>query len=78
MVTNVIGLHVQYRYLCQILIKLNFIKRFSKTYSGTKFHENPSSGSRVVPCGRTERQTDKQTHRYDDTSSRFSQFCKRA
>jgi len=26
----------------------------------------------------TDRQTDNQTDRYDDTSSRFSQFCKRA
>jgi hypothetical protein len=26
--------------------------------SNIKFHENPSSGSRVVPCGRTDRQTD--------------------
>ena len=32
--------------------------RFSKKYSNTVGHENPSSGSRVVPCGRTDRQTD--------------------
>jgi len=25
--------------------------------SNIKFHENPSSGSRVVPCGRTDRRT---------------------
>jgi len=31
---------------------------FFEKYSNTKFHENPSSGSRVVPCGRTGRQTD--------------------
>jgi hypothetical protein len=23
-------------------------------YSNIKFHENPSSGSRVVPCGKTD------------------------
>ena len=38
-------------------------------YSDSKFHENPSSGSRVVACGRTDRQrqaggqTDRQTDR---------------
>jgi hypothetical protein len=26
-------------------------------YSDMKFHENPSSGSRVVPCGQTDGQT---------------------
>jgi hypothetical protein len=26
--------------------------------SDIKFHENPSSGSQVVPCGQTDRQTD--------------------
>jgi len=34
-----------------------FFTDFQK-YSYIKFHENPSSGSRVVPCGWTERQTD--------------------
>jgi hypothetical protein len=33
----------------------NFLHTFEK-YSNIKFHENPSSGSRVVPCER--RQTD--------------------
>jgi hypothetical protein len=28
-------------------------------YPNIKFHENPSSGNRVVPCGRTDIQTDK-------------------
>ena len=32
-----------------------------------KFHENPSSGSRAVSCGRTVRN--------DEDKSRFSQFC---
>ena len=33
----------------------NFLRRFFffEKYSNTKFHENPSSGSRVVPCGQT-------------------------
>jgi hypothetical protein len=31
-----------------------------------KFHENPSSGSRIVPCG--------QMDRHDEANSRFSQL----
>jgi len=37
----------------QILKKLNFLDRFSK-HTKIKFHENSSSGTRVVPCGRTD------------------------
>ena len=37
-----------------------FSTNFEK-YSNIKFHENPSGGSRVVPCGRTDGRTDKQT-----------------
>jgi len=33
---------------------MNFLDRISKKYSNIKFHENSSSESRVVPCGRTE------------------------
>jgi len=36
---------------------LNFFDTFFK-YIDIKFHENPSSGSRVVPLGRTDGQTD--------------------
>jgi hypothetical protein len=49
-----IGLRVKYRYCCQILMKLEFSGQISKIYSNIKFQENPSSGSRVVPCGRTD------------------------
>jgi hypothetical protein len=34
---------------------------------------NPSGGSRVVPCGWTDGQTD----RHDEANSRLSQFCER-
>jgi hypothetical protein len=43
-------------------------------YSNSKFHENLSSGSRVISYG----QTDKETDRHDETNIRFSQFCERA
>ena len=42
-----------------------------KKSSNIKFLEDPFSGSRVVPCGRTDRQTCK-------AHSSFSQFCERA
>ena len=34
---------------------MDFLDRFSKQYSDIEFRENPSSGSRVVPCGWTDR-----------------------
>jgi hypothetical protein len=37
---------------------LNFLERFKKKSSNIKFHQNLSSGSGVVPCGRTDRWTD--------------------
>jgi len=33
---------------------LNFLDRLSEKYTNMKFHENPSSWSRVVPCGQTD------------------------
>jgi len=56
-------------YGCQILMKLEFSGHIFDKYSNMKFHENPLSGSRVVPC----RQTDRQ----HEASSRFSQFCEK-
>jgi hypothetical protein len=50
-----IGLHVKYRCSSPTLMKLEFSGQFFEKYSNIKFHENPSSGSRVVPCGRTDR-----------------------
>jgi len=47
-----------------------FSTDFFAKYSNIKFHENPSSGSRAVPCGRTDR--------HDDANSSFSRFCERA
>jgi hypothetical protein len=45
---------VPIHFSCQILINLNFLDGFfAEKYSNIKFHENPSIGSRVVPCGQT-------------------------
>ena len=43
-------------YSCQVLMKIGFSLQFCEKYSNFKFHENPSSGSRAVPCGQTDRQ----------------------
>jgi hypothetical protein len=37
---------------------LNFLDRFYGKCSNMKFHENPSAGSPVVPCGYTDGRTD--------------------
>jgi len=51
-------------------MKLEFFGQIFEKYSDITFHKNPSSGSRVVPCGRTERRmngrTDRQTDRQRD------------
>jgi len=51
-------------------MKLEYSRQIFEKYSNIKFSENPSSGSQVVPCERTD------THNEDN--SRFSQFCERA
>jgi hypothetical protein len=61
-----VGLHVKYRYCCQSLIKLEFPRQIFEKLTNIKFHENPSRGSRFVPCGRTDRQTEGQTDRLTD------------
>ena len=35
--------------------------RILEKYSDTTFHKNPFSSSRLIPCGRTDRQTDIQS-----------------
>ena len=57
-------------YSCPILMKLVFYRYVFEKSSNVKFHGNTSSGSRAVPCGRTDR--------HDEANSRFSQFCERA
>ena len=56
-------------YSCSILIKLEFSGQiFEKKYSNIKFYENPSSESRVVPFG--------QTDRHDEANGIFRNFAK--
>ena len=49
---------VNYMYI-HFLIKLEFSLQISEKYSNINFNENPSSASRVVPCGQTDGCTDK-------------------
>jgi len=51
------GLHVNYPLFLLILMKLEFSRQILEKYSNVKFHDTPSSDSRVVPFGRTDRQT---------------------
>jgi len=51
-------------------MNLEFSRQNSEKYSDIKFYENPSGGSRVVACGRTDEQT-----KQDEADSRFLQFC---
>jgi len=44
-------------YSCQILMELEFSPLSFEKHQNIKVQENPSSGSRNVPCGRTGRQT---------------------
>jgi hypothetical protein len=42
-------------------MELEFSREIFENYSNIQFHENPSSGNRVVPCEGTERRTDGKT-----------------
>ena len=47
---------------CLRVNELVFSRQIFEENSDIKFHENPSSGSRFVPCGRTDGQTDGMTN----------------
>jgi hypothetical protein len=51
-------------------MKLEFSRHIFEKYSNIKFHENPSSGSRIIPCG--------QTDGHDEADNRFSEIYERA
>jgi len=71
-----IGRHIRVKYPSFLFdsIKISTFPIVFRKYSNIKFHENPSSGSRVVPCGQTGGLKD----RHDEASARFWQFCERA
>jgi hypothetical protein len=55
------------RYSCKVLTKLEFSWQIFEKFSNVKFHEIPSSGSRVVLRGWTDRRTDG----HSEANSRF-------
>jgi len=61
-------------FIVRFVWNLKFRNSLLKKYSNIKFHENPSSGSRVVPGG----QTDGRKDWHDKANSRSSQFCERS
>jgi len=69
-----IGLHAKRHHSCGVLMKPELSRQIFEKCSNARFYYSPSSGSRVVPCGRTDRQTD----RHDEANSRLSQFCEGA
>ena len=72
------SLHVKYSLLL-LEFNDNWISStdFRKT-TKYQFHQYPSNGSRVVPCGQTNRETDGRTDEHNEANSRFSQFCESA
>jgi hypothetical protein len=46
-----LGFHVNTRYYCQILVKVEFSGQIVETHADIKFRENPFSWSRFVSCG---------------------------
>jgi hypothetical protein len=53
-------------YSCRILIKLEFSRQSFEKILNIKFHQNPSSGRRIVPCWQTDRH---------EANSRLPKFC---
>ena len=72
-----------YSYLCKVPVifirfqsKMNFFQQIFEKQPNIKFHKNPSSGSQVVPCGRTDRQLNRQTVRHEGANSHtYSNFA---
>jgi hypothetical protein len=46
-----------------IVVKFEFSQQIFEKCSNTKFHENPSRGGQVVPCGQTDGEKDGKTGR---------------
>ena len=69
------GRHVEYPLLTSYFNETWIFSTYFEKFSKTKFHDDPSSGSRVFPCSRTERLTDGgRMDRPDEGDSLFSQF----
>jgi len=56
-------------------MKLEISAKIFEKYLNVKFHENPSKGGRVFPCGRKDELLERRTGRHDEANSSFPQFC---
>jgi hypothetical protein len=65
---NVYRSSCKYPLFLSDLNRREFSRQIFQESSNMKFHENLSSESRVVPCGRTDR--------HNKSNGRFMQFCK--
>ena len=64
--------HVHRSSCSEILMKLEYSRQIFEKSSNAKFHENTPNGIRTVPCSRADRQTDRQTSRYDELTVVFA------
>ena len=58
MIRYYIGLQVNYTLCVSDFNRIWISLKYFRKHSNIKFHETPSSGSRAVPCGRTDRRKD--------------------
>ena len=73
----IINLHTsscEYPLFLSDFIKLDFSWQIFEKYSNIKFHENPCSGNRVLPCGQTDRQTERQTGRQKEGQTNITKL----
>jgi hypothetical protein len=57
MIKMYIGFHLKYSLFLSYFIKLELSRQIFEKYPKMKFNENPSSGHRVLSCGRAGIQT---------------------
>jgi hypothetical protein len=69
-------LHVNYPLFLSYFKQIEPYRKIFERYSNIKFHENPYSGGRVVPCWQRDGRTDRQTDRCYRASSRSLQFSR--
>ena len=70
-VINVKTSLLKHSYFCQILMQLELSRQIFDSILNKKLYRNPSRGSRVAPCERTDGRMDGN----EEGNSRFSQFC---
>jgi len=58
-IRNVSKYSYQVPFFCQILMKLELYRHIFEN-TQIKFHENPSSGSRIASCGQTDGRADRE------------------